>query len=133
MTYRGLMAKLEAYIATMDIPPPYWLRGGNSESSYVYCRACADKAAEADPDAEIDGGWSGEEDTGLRCETCGKLLMYQLTDYGFSSEVDHYQENPPTSPLSQEEAFHIERLLCAASEDNAAALKIAEQAVEAMP
>ena len=38
------------------------------------------------------GGYCMEEDSCEHCEKCGKLLDYTLTDYGVSSELEHFAE-----------------------------------------
>lgn len=135
MNYRDLMAKLEDFIADFDVPLPYWVADGNDDGNDggVYCRDHAVVAvAKAGGDAILDGGWSLESDGCRHCETCSRVLQYSLTNYGIDSEISHFLGNQPTKPLGEEEAYHIERILCAAP-DNPDALQVAEMAVGAMP
>lgn len=77
----------------------HWIGGG--DHSFSYCRPCAVKEVErlrkADPAGEyfVDGGWGGESDGPRFCDNdaCGKPLSVSLTDYGASSELDHFEEH----------------------------------------
>lgn len=108
-----IIKRLHKWAAT-DVQQRHWLTGGGSEPSCTYCYSCAVKAAAAHPGSEIDGGWPGEEDGCLHCDTCGCLIEYSLTDYGASSEIDHFRSARFRTSLSRIDAYHLARMIEAA-------------------
>lgn len=128
---RDLVLTLDRYAASVEPPPPWWLSGGDADPSIVYCRGCVEKAVAQNPDAEIDGGFTCEEDGCQHCETCGRLLSYTLTDYGAREEIDHYSRVRFRKPLNKGDAYHVARML-AAAEDDKHAVAIARRAVRAI-
>jgi hypothetical protein len=77
----------------------HWVSGGNDEGT-AYCRehvtAEVQKLQAANPDKSDDfriggGYYRSEEDTVATCEKCGKTLLYSLTRYGVSYELDHFE------------------------------------------
>ena len=77
----------------------HWVSGGNDEGT-AYCRehvtAEVEKLQSANPDKadhyRMGGGYyRSEEDTVATCEKCGKTLLYSLTRYGVSYELDHFE------------------------------------------
>lgn len=73
---------------------PYWLM---EDAGSSYCLECI-KAQKPNFDFNddygdfFDGGFEQEEDGSCRCEKCGKLLFYTLTDYGVNSEIATYHD-----------------------------------------
>lgn len=82
---RLLRDLLDEAIGKFDPPNPYW---DDRDGSRIYCRECGQKEC-AD---NLDGGWSGEEDSPPHCEKCGKLLDFVCTDYCMQEEVSHCDE-----------------------------------------
>ena len=124
-----MLMTLDAYAAVPDAP--YWLERSN-KSSETFCYGCAQKELAKYPDALLGGGYGGEEDGCLHCETCGALLDYTLTNYGADSEIVHFRTVRFRSPLSREEAYHVARML-AGAEDDPEAIRIAARAVKKIP
>ncbi len=124
-----IVMDLDAF-AGAEPPPVSWVSGVDAEAGIYYCPDCAKKAADSYKNADFESGMGGEESDGCaHCDTCGCLLSYSLTDYGVMEELDHFKENPPIAPLSQEEAYHIARMVAGAGDDNAEAIAIGEAAV----
>lgn len=86
-----------------DAEAPYWfLNEWVQELAHDHPAAEYDEAMslcwvcihEIEPDAKsgehYGGGYCTEEDGCEACEKCGKLLDYTLTDYGVSSELEHF-------------------------------------------
>lgn len=97
---------------------PCWLGGDDVDQGPSYCRTCAEKKVTAGKAEFVDGGWGPqEEDSCCHCDACGCLLYYSLTEYGADLEKDHFTDNPPTQPISQETAFHLLALLEAKMDD----------------
>ena len=94
---------------------PRWIGGG--DQSYDYCKECAQKKVStlqlANPDKKenyfVDGGWGTESDSTCSCETCGKSLLYSLTDCGVVQELDHFETVPPEyfTSISKETAYGL--------------------------
>jgi hypothetical protein len=56
----------------------------------------------------VCGGYPGvEEDGSTTCVGCGKLLDYELTQYGVEEELHHFAQNLDMSPLDQGTAFEL--------------------------
>lgn len=109
-----LLTALRPIAAQASTKSQHWIGGSDNEAEN-YCRDCAEaKIAQlrvAKPDGEffIDGGWEAHEaDHCVHCATCGVLLDYSLTDYGVSTELDHYTRHMKRKgPLPPEDAYHI--------------------------
>jgi hypothetical protein len=109
-----------------------------SDEAHEYCEECAEKLlAQALPlipeDKRLDHqvcftDLCGEESC-ANCAKCGKLLDYSLSSYGVASELDHFQQNPPTGSLFGETAFNIARMVESEPNDETV-LAVARQAVE---
>ena len=68
-----------------NLDAPQW--DANGEHEGVYCPKCATKLFPND----IDGGWTGEEDGPIFCESCSVPLDFTLTDDGVASELAHIE------------------------------------------
>src|SRR3990167_1206356 len=88
-----------------EVEAPYWfynefieeLDESNPITEYDEAMSlCWDCIHELFPEAQsgehFGGGYCMEEDSYEHCEKCGKLLDYTLTDYGVSSELEHFAE-----------------------------------------
>lgn len=83
---------------TVEAKDAYWIDGADSGEDYCY--DCAKKEVEKlrqkDPENSeeycIAGGYRTEHDGTPFCTTCSCRLDGNLTDYGASSEVDHFLE-----------------------------------------
>lgn len=79
--------------------PEHWVAGGDSDESISYCLECAEKEIASrlttEPHVElfVNGGWRDESDYVPHCETCGRLLVSGLTNYGAEQELDHFIAN----------------------------------------
>lgn len=124
MNVAEALAVLHQHASQLDVPFPHWLGGEAVDQGPSYCRACADAKVAAGEAEYVDGGWQQDDDGCCHCDVCGRLLEYNLTDYGASSEIEHYQASPPSAPLSPEDAFHIAKMLVH-DESNADAVAIA--------
>jgi hypothetical protein len=150
---RGLAEQIFERVAPSSPPPTCWL---NSDATYSYCWPCAREArwkelptfgpAPVDKDwltrdpieqmirDVIDGGYygQGESDNVERCESCGDLLAYSLTDYGARQEVEYFLE-APVETLEPDTAYELAELIGHADWDGADhqlqadVIKIAEQ------
>ena len=132
MTIREIVDRLDAYVADLEVPAPYWLTGSDADESQVYCFSCAEAAAAKSIGTEVAGGYGGESDSCEHCDTCGRVLDYTLTDAGVGSEIDHFRKVRFRKPLGKEEAYHVARML-AGAEDDPDAIRIATRAVNAIP
>lgn len=92
-----LYALAKDFIARME--QVHWVSGGPDEGT-AYCRehvtAEVEKLQSENPDKadeyRVGGGYHlSEEDTIATCEKCGQTLLYSLTRYGVSSELDHFE------------------------------------------
>lgn len=132
MNAPGAVAMIIALDSYAAVPrAPYWLEHSN-ESSETYCYDCAQKELAKYPDALLGGGYGGENDGCLHCETCGALLDYTLTNYGTNSEIVHFRTVRFRAPLSREEAYHVARMLAGAQSDPEA-IRIAARAIKKIP
>lgn len=124
-----LIRALESF-ANLSPDSVYWLGGDKADQGLSFCRGCAEKRVAKGDGEFADGGWGSQENDGCcHCEDCGCLLQYSLTDYGVSEELGHFTENPPTSPLTPDVAYHIARIVEAAPDGNEAAA-LAELAID---
>lgn len=124
-TRERIWALSEAY--PYEAPSCYWL---DSDCGASFCREHAIEARAKefgfgpllrDPawyrrnemdDAFFEGvssGRDGESDTCETCDVCGKTLSYVLTDYGATSELDHFLAHPPAA-LSDEIVYEMDRV-----------------------
>lgn len=124
MNSEQALAILLQHASTLDVPYPHWLGGENVDQGPSYCRACADAKVAAGEAEYVDGGWQQDDDNCCHCEVCQRLLEYNLTEYGFATELEHYRSNPPAAPLDPEDAFHIAKVL-ECDPENAEAVAIA--------
>ncbi|MCO8261534.1 hypothetical protein NC656_08245 [Pseudomonas asiatica] len=120
---------LNVHASTLDVPHPHWIGGKDADQGPSYCRSCAEAKVEAREAEYVDGGWQQDNDGCCHCDTCGRLLEYNLTDYGAAEELEHYLANPPPVPISPEDAFHIAKML-EHDERNPDAVAIAVAAAE---
>lgn len=126
----SLRQQINSVAPELDPPPMHWLE---SDAGISYCRKCAitarGKEFEFGPPirnadyyrrtelehAFFDGmrsyahGCAGHSDITEACYHCGITLAYWLTDYGISSELDHWSKAEMTGDLS-EIAYNIDRL-----------------------
>lgn len=103
------LSEIKHYLGSRAASPerPYW----GFEESELHCWDCV-KTVFSDQYGETggwDGGFACEEDGCCRCEKCGKLLQYSLTDYGVESELAHFEEYPPND-LSDDMCYELERI-----------------------
>jgi len=77
--------------------PEHWVYGGDGGISYCLecCEKEADKLSKKHPDEEfsVDGGCGTSGDSQAFCESCGKLLNNDFTQYACETEVDHFLEH----------------------------------------
>ena len=111
MNVNEIIQALDSFAS--DPPYPRWLGGDAADQGPSYCLECASKKVDSgEGGAEfVDGGWSQESDGCCHCESCGLLLDYTLTDYGVGAELEHYLQHPPRAPISNDEAYHLSRLI----------------------
>lgn len=110
----AILTKLRPVAAVASAKSQHWI-GGSDDEGLNYCRDCAEariaqlKVAKPAGDFFIDGGWAAyESDTCVHCHTCGSLLQYSLTEFGVSSEIDHFTKHMRRKGgLPAEEAYHI--------------------------
>ncbi|RII74240.1 hypothetical protein [Pseudomonas monteilii] len=102
---------LNAHASTLVVPYPHWIGGKNADQGPSYCLPCAEAKVEAGEAEYVDGGWQQDNDGCCHCDTCDRLLEYNLTDYGAAEELEHYLANPPSAPISPEDAFHVAKML----------------------
>lgn len=110
----GIVPSLKAYIdqhaaGAERALPCHWFGGDFHDAGEDFCWNCAteivDKKYAADPkrfeelygecedeedrhNTAIDGGWDTEHDSPPFCETCGRKLSGNLTDYGSDEEIE---------------------------------------------
>jgi hypothetical protein len=117
----NLIKQVEALAAGAPKPEALcWLHNGKTGEDWFadYCWDCAEKIKAwlcggpepdhlRDPmkshpdwenyteeDIDIDGGYLGYEDDGIRfCELCGCMLDIALTDYGINEELHNFEES----------------------------------------
>lgn len=64
------------------------------------------------------GGYECESDGVVRCEECGQLLSYSLTDYGVNNELAHFVEADTLEPLTPEEYCELSEIANGIHTDN---------------
>lgn len=69
-----------------DLEAPKWDATG--EHHGTYCSKCARKLFSAN----IDGGWTCEEDSPPHCEKCGCPLDFTFTDHGVEKQLAIVEE-----------------------------------------
>ena len=97
-----------------------WLvdeHGNDSDDSYCY-----DCIKSIVPEPEYGenfsrAGYAFDYDNPQRCEACGKVLDYTLTDYGIEMELDHWSEYPPENFNDRRECFELARVAGGLSTD----------------
>lgn len=94
---RAVMDFEAAIFPLATVPPTEFLiETPNATCAESYCRKCIDAAMAIEKAKYPEGAdvykacGSGENDHSLNCDGCGCLLAYSLTDYGASSELDHF-------------------------------------------
>jgi len=85
-----------------NLEAPQWDGAGEHEG--VYCAKCANKLFPND----IDGGWTGEEDEPIFCESCGVPLDFTLTDNGVASELARIEAD---GIASDHDAYCVHRMM----------------------
>lgn len=112
-----------------------------------YCRECVAAVFVTeqcrllgDDKAEVWLGMScgTENDHCMRCDTCGRLLSYSLTDYGARDELGHFSRTRfPRKPLPADTAYEISAMLSGIAysgepDEVAAAIRVGRRAVNRM-
>lgn len=116
--FDDILSFLNGRSAGLDLENIHWIRG---EAGPNWCHDCGKTMAKhlrrRAPRKErreyiLDGGFpSGDEDGCARCEGCGKLLHYSLTDYGAESELEHFLEHwKPQDKIEPETAYELARV-----------------------
>ena len=95
--FDDLVATMDAIADGMELECIHWIRG---EAGPNWCHSCGKAVAKhlrrratrkEKRDYILDGGFpGGDEDGCARCEGCGKLLHYSLTDHGVENELEHF-------------------------------------------
>lgn len=93
-----------------DPPHQCWLTGDGQDQGFSYCRDCLEP--EIGPAVEEwDGGYSGGESDGVElCECCGCLLDYTLTNYGVSSELEHFSDFDSFDWENADQCYELARI-----------------------
>lgn len=95
--------------------PPYWFHS-EGETGYSEGESfCLDCIRALVPHAQIGvhygGGYCCEADGCEFCERCGKLLQYDLTDYGVGEELAHFTMYPPANLDDPDECYHLAQVV----------------------
>lgn len=79
-----------------DVEPVCFFCGEGDDESVSLCYDCIYQVPRVPIDAHSNdiarSAW-GESDSPERCEECGKLLSYTLTDYGVKEELGYFAES----------------------------------------
>lgn len=107
--------------AGADPANEYWVETPRYTCAESYCRDCVAEplATElckwlGDDKADVFLAMSqgGEQDHGMRCYGCGRLLSYCLTDYGARDELAYFNRRRfPRKPLPADVAYEISAML----------------------
>lgn len=103
MTATEFVKMLRPLASKSEPENPYWV----DDVDGVFCRECVRKF----PKDSVDGGFFGEEDHPIYCETCGKLLDFTLTDYGVAEELAEFERSG--SITTPDDAYVMHRVLSA--------------------
>lgn len=111
-----------------SIPPyAYFIMGpyGDHDEGLDYCWDCLQGHLPAD--LEVGEHWGGgyvmESDGGARCEDCGKLLDYTLTDYGVATELAHFEQSRAPDLSNADECFQLARIAWGICDDDTEKIK----------
>lgn len=140
-----LERQVYAYAITHGANPvdQHYIETSRESDPRTYCRDCVQTAfAEVatrwlgNLDVEVWIGMSvgGEQDTCMRCDACGRLLSYCLTNYGAGEELAHFSKKRfPRKPLPPDVAYEISAMLSGIAyskepDDVAAAIRVGRRA-----
>lgn len=100
--HRRAIAMYDALLplaSTCAAVKPHWVRTPKEDLG-DYCRGCGravtrhlrrrERNRSLRSEYILDGGWRTESDGPRYCEGCGVKLDFALTDYGVTSELEHF-------------------------------------------